>query len=742
MAIYGNVIYGAGARYGQASNLPYSVEPLTAKALWYDTVLLNWIPSQSPYTAFRLLRNQNHLPETPEDGLRLLDWTFNNPDSDELKGQNQFVDNSQLVAGKFAYYRVWLLDAEDSWVVAGEASVLVPKQYGLTAVGDKTSHRRLMELLPRVITGTGRSPFDPIDFNSDLSKFLEAFSFTYDELLTYIELLHPETYGDYGSATALLLKSLELGVTPELTAITQTHIKSVREAVYAYQRKGTLLGLGAYAEAVTGYAPEITTSPNILLSIEDSSFYKGTGGWQSLNGVTLTADNSGIYSGESASCDTQYVGKAVVSSAGASIINGQTDPIKLGAPVTNGTKYLFSFKAATVSGTMSITPKIHWFNYLGEKISVSTGTAYTATTSWGTGSMQAFAPGFSKAITAYEATSTVTTITFANLHPFSVGNSIVIFNNPDGLNGTYTITAVTDTTVSFNRSATATSGELVTSGTAQISTWRYPDSAVYAAVELVFGGTGTVYVDALQLTTDLSGEYRDARCIWMTLLPSKINWVKNPSFVPSGTAWDVVAEDSEQVGSTLTGIVAGLNALRLTPLTSGTTVLSTETAGNIPNLGNFYTFSIYAKLADGTQAATLVLSALNNSTDAVIATASSSVTLTDNWARYHVSLFIPVTSVSVKLEARVEIVNGTETIDFDAAQIEQSFGPTDYFDGSFPGTSGAGWYGTPHQSESYIYPVKSARISRLLNEIENYLPVTTSYKVFTINNLEKASITY
>ncbi len=742
MAIYGNVIYGAGARYGQASNLPYSVEPLTAKALWYDTVLLNWVPSQSPYSAFRLLRNQNHLPETPEDGLRLLDWTFNDPNSDELKGQNQFVDNTQLVSGKYAYYRVWLLDADDSWVVAGEAAVLVPKQFGATAIGDKTSHRKLMELLPRVITGTGRSPFDPVDYDSDLSKFLESFSFTYDELLTYIELLHPETYGDYGSATALALKSLELGVTPELQTVTQTHIKSVREAVYAYQRKGTLVGLGAFVEAVSGYEPEITTSPNILLSIEDSSFYKGTGSWQPLNGVTLTADGSGIYSGESASCDTMYVGKAVVGTAGASIINGQTDPIKLGAPVTNGTKYLFSFKAATVTGTMSITPKIHWFNYLGEKIATSTGTAYSATTSWGTGSMQAFAPGYSKTITAYEATSSVTTITFDGLHPFVIGDSIFIFNNTDDLNGTYTVTAVTDTTVSFARTATTTSSELITSGTAQLSTWRYADSATYAAVELVFGDTGTVYVDALQLTTDLSGDYRDARCIWVTLKPTKTNWVKNPSFVPTGTPWDVVAEDSEQVGSTLVGVNSGLNALRVTPLASGTTVLSTETSGGIPNLGNFYTFSIYAQLASGTQAATLVLSALNSATDAVVATAEADVTLTDNWARYSVSLFVPVTSVDVKLEARVEIVDGTSAVDFDAAQIEQSLGATDYFDGSLPGTSGAGWYGTPYQSESYVYPVKSARISRLLNEIEKYLPVTTSYKVFTLDGLEKAKITY
>lgn len=742
MAIYGDVVYGSGARYGQASNLPYSVEPLTAKALWYDTVLLNWVPSQSPYTAFRLLRNQNHMPETPEDGFRLLDWTFNDPDSDALKSQNQLVDNFQIVPGKVAYYKVWLLDADDIWVAAGTAAAVVPLQHGLTGVGNKTTHVRLMELLPRVVTGTGRAPFDPIDYNSDLSKFLEAFSFTYDELLTYITLLHPETYGDFGTSTGLFLKGLELGVTPELQSTSLTHIKSVRESVFTYQRKGTLLGLGAFAEATTGYEPEITESKNILLSIEDSSFYKGTGSWQSIGNVVLTANDFGIYSNEANSCDTKYVGKAVVGTAGARIINGQTDPIKLGAPVVAGTKYLFSFMASTVTGTVDVIPRIKWYNYKGEQISVSSGTAYTATSSWGTGSMTAFAPGFSKEIVRYSATTSAVTLFFADSQPFTVGNSIEVFGNADGLNGNYTITAVTDMSVTFAKAGTATLSELQTSGTAQISTWRFADSAAYAAIELEFEDAGTVYLDAMQLTTDLSGEYRDARCIWITLKPSKINWIKNPSFMAAGTPWDITAEDSEFVGSTLSGVLQGLFALRVTPLASGTTILSTETAGNIPDLGNHYTFSIYAKVADGTQAADLTLTAINTADDSVLVTETNSVTITDSWARYNVVAYIPTTSSSIKLEVKVEIEDGVETIDFDAAQVEQSFGPTDYFDGEGAAASGAGWAGDEYESESYIYPVKNARISRFLNEIEKYLPVTTSYKVFTLDGLEKARITY
>ena len=742
MAIYGEVIYGAGARYGQASNLPYSVEPLTAKALWYDTVLLNWVPSQSPFTAFRLLRNQNHMPETPEDGFRLLDWTFNDPDSDALQGQNQLVDNFSLVPGKFAYYKVWLLDVTDSWVGAGEAATLVPLQHGLTGIGNKTTHVKLMELLPRVITGTNRSPYDPVDYNSDLSKFLEAFSFTYDEFLTYIDLLHPETYGDFGSATNLFLKSLELGVTPELQTLSQTHIKTVREAVYAYQRKGTALGLGAFAEATTGYEPEITNSKNVLLSIEDSSFYKGVGGWQELGGVELTSNDFGIYSNEANSCDTNYVGKAVVTSASSAIVNGQTDPIKLGAPVKPGVKYLFNFMASTVTGTLGIIPKIHWYNHRGEKISSTIGEEYTATDDWGTGSLMAFAPGSNSILTDYSATTSAVTVFFSDLHPFSIGDSIVISNNTEGLSGTHTVTAVTSLSVTFARSGAATSAVLPTSGTARYSDWRYADSAWYACVELQFEDTGTVYLDAVQLTTDLSGEYRDARCIWVTLNPSKTNWIKNPSFVPTGTAWEVDAEDSEQVGSTLLGVNAGIHALRVTPFASGVTALKTETAENIPDLGNFYSFSIYAKSNGGNQAATLTLTALDGATDELFVSNSSEVIFTDLWQRYHVSLYIPITSLNIKLEAKVEIEDGTEEIDFDAAQVEKSFGPTDYFDGSLPGTFGAGWYGEDFESASYVYPVKSARISRFLNEIEKYLPATTSYKVFTLDGIEKAKITY
>ena len=742
MAIYGEVIYGAGARYGQASNLPYSVEPLTAKSLWYDTVLLNWVPSQSPYTAFRLLRNQNHIPETPEDGLRLLDWTFNDPDSDALKSQNQLIDNSQLVSGKFAYYKVWLLDADNFWVGAAEAATLVPLQHGLDGPGNKTTHVRLMEMLPRVITGVGRSPYDPVDYNSDLSKFLEAFSFTYDEFLTYTSLLHPETYGDFGSATNLFLRSLELGVVPELQTLSQTHIKSVREAIYTYQRKGTLLGLGTFAEATTGYEPIITESKNVMLSIEDSSFYKGIGGWQTLGQVALTSNDFGLYSNESNSCDTKYVGKAVVTTAGASIINSQVDPIKLGAPVKEGTKYLYSFMAATVSGTIGIVPKIHWYNYRGEELSVSTGSEYVATSTWGTGSLEAFAPGSNLPFVEYTATMTAVTLIFAEPHPFTTGDSIIVLENDDEFNGTYTITSTTSLSVTFAKAGLEVTTPSTTSGLVRDSNWKYSETAKYAAVELVFEDTGTVYLDAIQLTTDLSGDYRDARCIWVTLNPSKINWIKNPSFVPTGTAWDVDAEDSEQVGGTLLGVNAGIHALRVTPFTSGTTALSTETVTDIPDLDNYYTFSIYASTASGPQSATLTLTAIDTTTDEVFVTGSADVTLTELWARHQVSVYIPSSTSSLKLEVKVEIEDGTQVVDFDAAQVEQSFGATDFFDGSLPGTAGAGWYGTPYASASYIYPVKNARLSRFLNEVEKFLPVTTSYKVFTLDGLEKARITY
>lgn len=754
MPLYGNIIYGSGATYGQAPSLPYSVEPLSATALWYDNILVSWTPSQSEYKAFRLLRNQNHMPESPEDGIKLLDWNIENPNLSTLETQNSYLDTAvingveipelKLIQGKFTYYRVWLLDDSDNWVVAGEAAVLLPKQFGIDILGGKSTHARLLELLPSQFTSADRSVYGEVDYNSDLAIFMEGFSFTLDEYLTYINLIQSDTYGDFISPTILALQGYQVGVPPEYQTVSKTQKKLIREALSIYQRKGTELSLSTFAESTTGYAPTISVSPNLLLSVEDSSFYKGVGSWSTFGGATLSAiDTVAPSTAEAAACDLTYVGQVVVSTAGASIGNGITQPITLKIPVTKVSELTLSYYAKTASSTNNITPKITWYNYLGQELSSATTSAQAINTTWAKKTLTAWPPGFVGNVISATVASNVVTVTLDSPHPFAIGNSVVIAGADALINGTRTITGVTSTTFTF--SLTASNQSLTElSGTVRLASWTYASQAKYASIQLTFSGTGTAYIDYVQLAPSTYTSYSDARSIDVELAPTKINYLENPSFTSTGATWTIDATDSDYVPTTTNGpvgVYSGLTMLELETKASGTTSLSASTPVDMP-VGKFYTFSIYAVSPDADQEISLTITANDVDETEVLATETVTATLTDIWTRPSVSVFVPSTLNSVQITALVEIEDSGEILYFDCAQVEVSPTATDYIDGGMPTSYYTGWAGTAHDSISHQYINKEVRLARLTSEIEKYLPATSAYRVLTLDGVEVAKITY
>jgi hypothetical protein len=751
MPLYGNIIYGSGATYGQAASLPYSVEPLTARALWYDSIILNWIPSQSNYKAFRLLRNQNHMPETPEDGIKLLDWNIENPNLSALSNQTSYLDTAvingveipelKLIQGKFTYYRVWLLDDNDIWVLAGEAAVLLPRQYGIDILGGKSTHTKLLELLPNQFTSVDRSVYGEIDYSSDLAVFLEGFSFTLDEYLTYVNLIQQDRYGDFISPSILALQGYQVGVPPEYQTVSKNQKKLIREAIYIYQRKGTDLALSTFAESTTGYAPTVRVSPNILLSMEDSSFYKGVGNWRTFGGVTFTSiDTIDTSTAETSACDTEYVGSAVVSAAGASIGNGVTQSIASKIPITKVSELTLSYYARTASSTNSITPKITWYNYLGEAISSATTSSQSINTSWAKKTLTAWAPGFVGTITDASISSNVVTVTLDTPHPFAIGNSVIVAGVDSAVNGTRTITGVTSNTFTFSlTAANQTFSNL--SGDVRKSDWTYTAQAKYASLELIFNSTGTVYLDYVQLAPVEYTSYYDARCIAVELAPSKINYLLNPSFLSSGAAWTIDATDSDYVPTDVVGVYGGLTMLEVETKASGTTSVSATTPDQLPT-NKFYTFSVYGKSPDADQEISLIITAIDTDTSTTVATETATVTLTDRWTRPSVSIFVPSSSLNIEISVSIEVEDSGEILYFDCAQVESNLEATDYIDGSMPTDYSTGWSGTAHASTSHQYVNKEVRLARLTSEIEKYLPATVSYRVVTDDGVEVAKITY
>jgi hypothetical protein len=748
MGLYSGFKYST-EKYGRPPKFAYSVEPFTAQSLWYDKVSLSWAIPTGNYKAIRLLRNQNNYPETEEDGVIIWEWqeglggeiraTF-------IDGEDNLLDvntgnDYAFVKGRMVYYRIWIWTDTDVWIAAGDTEALIPNQHSNSEISGENTHVKLMGLIPRVFTTPNQSPYGEIDYNSELSTFLQGFSFTLDEFLTYADLIQPNFMQGISTPALSYLRSLQLGLPSDSTLITGRQERLIREAVRIYQRKGTKTALSALVESLTGFAPTLTDSPNILLSSEDSSFTGGVGSWVPTGGVTIAVENTiRTPDVEVNSIDQNNCAKVVVPSTGGTLGNGSLDPVTTATPVNPGTEYTLSFYVEKLSGsTPTITPKITWYNYLGEALSTVTGSAETVSTTWAKKTFTAFAPGYTGTISALAVSSNVATVTTTTKHHFQVSDSVTIFDGIADLNGTYTVTAVTDYSFSFAYTSDDFT-DIPVEASVRLASWTFDSQAVYASIELAFSATaGTVYLDLIQLAESSTTSFYEARGIEIFLEPKKTNYLVNPSFANVGTAWDITSASHTHATSDLIGVYSGDTMLEVVTTTGGLTEVSSTTIDSA-EVGKFYTFSIYAKTGAGTESFDLFVSALNASTSAVVVTRAVSVEVTTTWTRFSVNLYIPASSPEVVMQVGITGSTTGETVFLEAAQLEKTFTATDYFDGSLPSDSGALWAGTANDSISYYYPQKRAKMQRVLADIEDYLPLGTPYSIYSYAGLEGSGI--
>lgn len=401
MARYGTNTYGTFI-YGQAPQLALSVQPFKATALDYGRIDVTWIPPSGDFVRFRLLRNQEGISDTEEDGLILLDLTDSGDWStvDIFKdGEDNFGETeSALVSGRYAYYSIWLLLTDNTWYFAGHTYTLLAGQHAVQLEGtDRTrnTHEKFMDLLPRVFTSSSQSALDAVDTTSDLYNFLYGFSYTLDELLTYIDLLLPEH--QYTNLTPELLNAVgyELNLAPDNRPSTKFQRRYAREARWIYPRKGTQAALDTMVESTTGWSPVTTVSPNLMLSVQDSTFYKGIGFWKTIGSCTLAPTGTvPPPTVESLAIDTLYTGEVEVTTSGAKIELGTDTPITSGIPVSASTGYTFSIYSRLVDGAASstdVTLQIVWYTRTGVEISRQTQ-AVTASTSWAKKSVTGTSP--------------------------------------------------------------------------------------------------------------------------------------------------------------------------------------------------------------------------------------------------------------------------------------------------------------------------------------------------------------
>jgi hypothetical protein len=696
MGVYNTFQYADGTTYGQLSKIDYIAEPFSVTVLEnekafgkiYPRVSLEWVSPAGVFLGFRIVRNQVHYAEHEEDGFVVYEYP--NASGDELT--TVFEDyrlSINLKTGKYAYYTIWILKDDYTWVIGAANHCLIPSEHGTyTPEGAvlRTSHEKFLDLIPRMYVSQGQSALDVPDLESDLSRFLEGFSFTLDEIFTFADLLLPDYSAANINPSILYAKTKELGIKNRAWYSMSTQQRLIREAIYTYQNKGTLNGIGTTIESITGLAPLIRVSPNVMLSPQDSSFYKGFGNWEPAAGATLELEDgvevalTDIYA-----ADLVYTGKVTTSTTNVTITNGFTEPRLNATPVTAEAEYSFRFNMQAESGSGTVTQSISWFDRLGEIIGspVVGSTVTIGDTDWNLYEMVETAPvdavymglsvKFSTAGTYYVDRFQVADTSDVRSEEFYEARGIEIYLKPSKINSI--------ANPSFD----------------------------YSSGDPTHGWTLDNFV-ATQVT--LSSETE----------------------IQSTPSYSTVYGMNDPVAVSLTLDDTGLDAV-LTYETPNTYVLPED---------GFYTFSAYFNTDSTTPVhAYLSIEFYDSSIDESVESLTPftpPVIVTNNktstWARGAVNFSIPQTfnAPTTAIRAHVYVVYdvsgegnlGTNQLYVDGAQIELGYTATDYMDGSFS-ARGANWDGAINDSVSYQYRNRGRKIAALTADIPGIIPLNTAY---------------
>jgi len=758
-AIYGGAaaIFGQ-IYYGQNPQLNFSAKPMWARPyLNYGQVRIYWsnpVPvAGQDYVGIRLVRSYDQYPEHAEDGTILLDVRGTNAPLNSFG----YLDDVG-VPGQFVYYRIFLLmgagftQAPFEWFDAGTAYCLMPAAHDTktprtayksvsysNALTDNripqtsllSTHDKFMALIPAIFqyqSGNGtitNAPTPTQNNDNTLSTFLKGFSLTLDDLLTYADTTKPDASGRTLNPSVVDVKSYQLGLPIDPNGSTKQQKKVIRNAIYTYSRKGTKAGLQRFVEDTTGNSSTITVGTNLMLSIQDASFYNGVGFWVASAGATIAQDYfspMAIGSNESV-YDTTYTGKIVVTSANATVANGLDSPITKGIPVTASTAYdyVFNYFAPSNFGW-----SVAWYDVRGNQLSTTTGTLTVTANTWTKASVSFTSPA--SAVTAVLSYNFPTTGTYyldriafmldVASPAYTEPRMVSIFLNPVKTNYITNPSFENGTTAGWTIGSGSFS--VVTAGPSEISASPYlPSSTKILKTTFSAGAGGLLSSNGLNVS---AGSYHTFSIYSATKTGVQTFYLNLSAYV------SINMSSSQVVGTTATVWFIDGHPFQVgdTVIISGGPLNNTNTT--VTAIGNGYisfttAVAAYSKVVDTGVA------------EVAFTKVSSLQTASTTWSRNQLTVLIPqnwanssstYSGVVITPSIDASTVNGV--VYFDAAQLEPSLVGTDYFDGSLSNQD-AKWAGTANASISYIYPNRTKRLARLTYSVANYLPANTPYIV-------------
>jgi hypothetical protein len=685
MALYNSFKYNDGTLYGDGSPLDYSASPVVATAINYGQVSLSYSVPTGGYIKFRIVRNQDGYPETSEDGKIIYET-----DLGEYPTGSTILDTN-LVLGRFVYYRVWIQRTANSyWEPAGDAITLMPLKHTLTSgnnvvksvtgsngvtydspiaddVEFSTTHKRFMSYFPAVLTSMSLSPLDEINTN-----------------YSYIE---PTGYQE-NSLISRFFEGFSFSIDEFLT-----FAKIIVPDVSGANSSPSIIGLKSFELGIKPYN-ELAIKAQKRLVRDAVAIYSKKG---TIDGLTLFVKDLTGYK-------TQ---------------------------ITETTNLMLSYEESTfkIESWDSGDPIGSWIAGDGVTLEVSTNTPPSLTNSLDTVySLKAVATGASQYI-AYGINKPITDA----IPVIQNSNYSLSFycKGPSNLTMTITWHDRLGNSISTSSNSATVSSSAFQRHQVQANS---PTGSVYASFKLEFASTGsaTYYFDSFQFEPAIPAtEYYEPRGVLVSLLPDKINFIKNPSFEVDSAgvpiSWTFTNLTAVKVESSLDEAPGSEHMVKITTpgsFPSGQGVISSTYTGTAPT-SNFYTFSVYARSLTGDQVVTLELNA-NSVPSNVFSYAEA--TLTSEWQRISVSIYSP--NIPGQLVAKIKTLVPNAVFYLDSAQLEEGSSATDYFDGDRT-YDGSVWFDTanPGASISGHYSNRDQRIAHLMDSIKEYLPVGTPYYV-------------
>lgn len=389
MARFGTFHYGEQP-YG-VSQGAVTRSTLLAQVLSYATIHVTIsVPARSGYD-YVLVRTHNGPAEHPAAGVAVARGTANSTYFSITDGIDNFLDDDEandvdLTSG-WVYYTLFVFDASSAWLREAATSVVLP--------ADRGTLDYLINALPSVYTAADANPLTPPDLDSDLYRFLGAITLTYDELAVAIDHVLPDVRARAAIRRLHDSYARGVGMPSEYTIGTAATARLCREAGYIYRNKGTVAGVRAYVEALTGWQATVIESTNLFLSLDDASFEETTGNWH-ITGGSLDLTPSGLsgatppvaalfdYQSPLSAWGVKSVGRVTLAGSTATLQLPSAVDRSLCIPVTAGSDYRFAVPAVVKSSADDVTlvSTVRWYAADGTNISDSSGSSHTLSTSW------------------------------------------------------------------------------------------------------------------------------------------------------------------------------------------------------------------------------------------------------------------------------------------------------------------------------------------------------------------------